>query len=364
MKRKILLVKGGLDGHDRGILVIARALRDAGEEVIYGGLYRDPEEIASMAIQEDPDLIGISMHSGAHIEIFSDVLDILKKKTKKDWILFGGGIIPQKDIPALHELGVKKIFLPGTDTKKVVDFVKEVRPVKEAGMPMEELVLRARCGDTLAASRLMTLVTRGNKEAKRVLAGPIVLGVTGPGGVGKSTLIGKLIRAFRAEGKTVGVVVCDPISVSGGSFLGDRIRMGEFFNDGGVFIRSLSQYENYKGVTPETPELIKIFELMKKDVVIVETVGVGQGDLGFKELVKTLVFVTRPRLGDEIQVMKGGAIETADIIVVNQSDQPGADETQDILSREFGTEKKIFRTNAITGEGIAELIAGIKESHG
>jgi methylmalonyl-CoA mutase C-terminal domain/subunit len=126
-KIKTLLVKGGLDGHDRGIKIVARALRDAGVEVVYGGLYCSPEEIVTTALQEDADLIGISIHSNAHLGIFSEVLKLLKKKTGENRIVFGGGVIPKKDIPLLEKMGVKKIFLPGTDTKDIVKFVLEVQ---------------------------------------------------------------------------------------------------------------------------------------------------------------------------------------------------------------------------------------------
>ena len=124
-KIRILLAKPGLDGHDRGVKVIARALRDAGMEVIYTGLRQTPEQIVNAALQEDVDLIGLSILSGAHMTIFPRVLDLMREKGMSDVLLFGGGIIPEDDIPRLKEAGVSQIFLPGATTQEIVDFIRE-----------------------------------------------------------------------------------------------------------------------------------------------------------------------------------------------------------------------------------------------
>ncbi len=127
MKRKIrvLIAKPGLDGHDRGAKVIARALRDAGMEVIYTGLHQTPEQIVETAIQEDVDVIGLSILSGAHIPLFKKVMELLKEKNADDILVFGGGVIPEDDIPVLESFGVKKIFTPGTSTQEVIQFLEE-----------------------------------------------------------------------------------------------------------------------------------------------------------------------------------------------------------------------------------------------
>ena len=129
-KIRILLAKPGLDGHDRGIKVIAAAFRDAGFEVIYSGLRQTPDMIVNAAIQEDVDAIGVSILSGAHMTLFPAILDLLKEKKADNIILFGGGIIPDDDIPNLKEAGVKALFTPGTKIKDVVRFIeKEIRPL-------------------------------------------------------------------------------------------------------------------------------------------------------------------------------------------------------------------------------------------
>jgi methylmalonyl-CoA mutase C-terminal domain/subunit len=122
---RIVVAKPGLDGHDRGAKVIARALRDAGMEVIYTGLHQTPEQIVETAIQEDADIIGLSVLSGAHMTLFKRVLELLRERDASDILVFGGGIIPEGDIPLLEELGVARIFTPGTRTQDVVEFVNQ-----------------------------------------------------------------------------------------------------------------------------------------------------------------------------------------------------------------------------------------------
>jgi methylmalonyl-CoA mutase C-terminal domain/subunit len=126
---RILVAKPGLDGHDRGARVIARAFRDAGFEVVYTGLHQTPEQIVAAALQEDVDLIGLSVLSGAHMSLFKRVIELLKTNKADDVIVIGGGIIPEEDIPKLKKLGIKEIFLPGTSLDKIVGWLKDnVKP--------------------------------------------------------------------------------------------------------------------------------------------------------------------------------------------------------------------------------------------
>jgi len=122
---RVVVAKPGLDGHDRGAKIVARALRDAGFEVIYTGLHQTPEQIVATAVQEDADAIGLSVLSGAHNYLFKRVLDLLKEKGAEDVVVFGGGIIPPEDIVALKAIGVKELFTPGTSTQDIVRFVHE-----------------------------------------------------------------------------------------------------------------------------------------------------------------------------------------------------------------------------------------------
>ncbi len=122
---RVVVAKPGLDGHDRGAKVVARALRDAGMEVIYTGLHQTPEQIVETAIQEDADAVGLSVLSGAHMTLFRRVLELLGERGAQDIVVFGGGIIPEADIPELEKLGVAKIFTPGATTQSIVDWVRD-----------------------------------------------------------------------------------------------------------------------------------------------------------------------------------------------------------------------------------------------
>lgn len=135
MKLKIIIAKPGLDGHDRGAKVVARALRDAGYEVVYTGIRQTPEMIAETALQEDADMIGLSILSGAHLELFPRVVDELKKRGMEDVVLFAGGIIPQEDIAQLEKIGFKGVFGPGTSTHDIIDFVKKHEEKNGAAAP-------------------------------------------------------------------------------------------------------------------------------------------------------------------------------------------------------------------------------------
>jgi methylmalonyl-CoA mutase C-terminal domain/subunit len=128
-KIRVLLAKPGLDGHDRGVKVIARALRDAGMEVIYTGLRQTPEQIVNAALQEDANIIGLSILSGAHMTIFPRVIELMREKGMDDTLLFGGGIIPEDDVPKLKEAGVSAVFLPGASTEEIIKYIREsVKP--------------------------------------------------------------------------------------------------------------------------------------------------------------------------------------------------------------------------------------------
>ena len=234
-----------------------------------------------------------------------------------------------------------------------------------------ELVERMLAGDHVALSRLITKVENRSEDLSEVMAAiyphagrAYTMGVTGPPGSGKSTLTDRLISVVRPQGVSVGVVAVDPSSpFSGGAVLGDRIRMMRHATDPGVFIRSLSSRGSYGGLSRATKEIVKLLDAFGMDLVIVETVGVGQTELDIMELAETTVVVLVPESGDTVQTMKAGITEIADIFVVNKADREGADR----IRREIETMVEIGRKDddawsspvisciAIRGEGVGEL---------
>ena len=196
-------------------------------------------------------------------------------------------------------------------------------------------VQRARDGDVRALGRLLTWVENGAPELRQVLAAaaPLtgqarVLGLTGAPGVGKSTLSGALVAAYRQRGLRVGVLAVDPSSpFTGGALLGDRVRMTAHTTDPGVYIRSLASRGHLGGLSWATPQALRVLDAAGYDVVIVETVGVGQAEVEIASLADTTLVLLAPGMGDGIQAAKAGILEIADVLVVNKADRPGADDT-------------------------------------
>jgi len=213
--------------------------------------------------------------------------------------------------------------------------------------------------DPAAAPVLRTTYTRAGKAR--------TIGITGPPGSGKSTLVAALVAAYRRAGERVAVVAVDPSSpFTGGAILGDRIRLRDQFLDEGLFIRSMATRGQTGGLARATGRMAAVLDAVGYGVVLVETVGVGQEEVDVVRLVDTVCLVTVPGLGDDIQAIKAGIIEIADVLVVNKSDRPGADEAARDLrymlslgASRTGWTPPIVRTTATTGEGVERLVKEI-----
>ncbi len=228
-------------------------------------------------------------------------------------------------------------------------------------------------GERRAAARLASVVENGGARAEAVLEalhprlrGVPRLGMTGPPGVGKSTLVDALVRRFRQDGRTVGVVAVDPTSpFTGGAVLGDRVRMGDLTLDPGVFIRSMATRGSLGGLARSTKEVADVLEAFGQDVLVIETVGVGQTEMDIAGAADTVVVVLSPEAGDAIQAMKAGLMEVADILVVNKADRPGADQMVRTLEADLAMRPPadwrppVLTTVATRAQGLDEVAAAV-----
>ncbi len=232
-------------------------------------------------------------------------------------------------------------------------------------------------GDVRAVAKLIRRIDDGDREVLADLAElyrhsgrSYVIGFTGSPGVGKSTLVDRVVSRFRKDGKTVGILAVDPTSpFTGGAILGDRIRMQKHFLDEGVFIRSLATRGKFGGLTRSTADAIVVFDAMGKDVIIVETVGVGQDEVDIVHSAHTTILVTVPGLGDEIQAIKAGLMEIGDLFVVNKADREGSSKTVREIRSMLGMSSnrfeadgwmpQVLETVATQERGVEELYQAI-----
>jgi LAO/AO transport system kinase len=237
----------------------------------------------------------------------------------------------------------------------------------------DAFIERLRAGDRRALARAVTLVENNAPEARRILARlhaagghAHVVGLTGSPGAGKSTLVTQLARELRRRDQRIGVIAVDPTSpYTGGAILGDRIRMQELAGDPNVYIRSMASRGSLGGLAASTRDVTRALDAAGFDTIIIETVGAGQAEVEIVRAAQTVVVVTVPGMGDDIQAIKAGILEIADVFVVNKADRPGADQTAaelrmllslDPARGERAWRVPIVKTSAASGEGVPELV--------
>jgi LAO/AO transport system kinase len=239
-------------------------------------------------------------------------------------------------------------------------------------MDIDDLIAAARNGSPRAAGRLLSLVegdrrdevltSIGAAEAPEPVRDVQVIGITGPPGAGKSTTIAALVTAYRGRGRRVAVLAVDPSSpFSGGALLGDRIRMAAHINDSDVLIRSVASRGHIGGLAAAVPAAIRLLGAIGYDVILLETVGVGQSEIEIAAVADPTVVILNPGAGDAVQAAKAGVLEVADIVVVNKADRDGAEQTVRDLRAE--TKAPIVSLIAARGEGVADLTTAIDDHH-
>ena len=236
---------------------------------------------------------------------------------------------------------------------------------------LDELLARLHKRDRLALSRVLTLISRGEHlTAIRAAIGPKpdatpVVAITGNAGVGKSTLVGKLAEQLRTQQKSVAVLACDPESpLTGGALLGDRVRMSSRPDDLGLYIRSLAATSGHQAVAEHVDLMIRVLADFGFDVILLETVGAGQGDTAVRSLAEVVVVLVQPESGDELQWEKAGLLEIADVVVVHKADLPGAErmesQVKELLSLPGCREIVVLRVSSTKGQGFAQLWSAIE----
>lgn len=243
---------------------------------------------------------------------------------------------------------------------------------------MTELIEKMLAGDRLSLARLITIVEREGEEVPKIMrtiyphtGRAYCVGITGPPGGGKSTMVSRLTTIARKKGLQVGVVAVDPTSpFSGGAVLGDRVRMQQHFLDDGVFIRSMATRGSHGGLPRTASSVIKLLDASGKDIIFVETVGVGQTEVDVMETADTVVVILVPEAGDTIQTMKAGLMEIADIFAVNKADRPGADfVVADLMAMLHQSPKQswwqvpVVPTQAANDIGVTDLYQQIEKHH-
>ena len=387
LKNKIRIVTAAslFDGHDVSINIMRRVFQYSGAEIIHLGHNRSVEEIVECAIQEDAHAIAITSYQGGHMEFFTYMYTLLKQKDAGHIKIFGGGggtILP-KEMEELHELGILKIYSP--DDGRILGLqgmVNEILQIIDINLysGLEIDLTKVRDRNHMEIGKMISLVENNYSKSRKIIkeiknkAGDVpVLGITGTGGAGKSSILDELVRNFLTDfkKKNIGIVTIDPSKrKTGGALLGDRIRMNAI-HDPRVFMRSMATRQANLALSSHISEVIDILKFAGFDLIIIETSGIGQSDTEIVEIADVSVYVMTPEYGAPTQLEKIEMLDYADIIALNKSDKAGADDAIRDIKKQYrrnhllwdlpDSEIPVYRTVAsqFNDPGIKNLYSGI-----
>ena len=345
----------GLDGHDRGVKLIARLMRDSGIHVIYSGLWQTPKSLAVSARDEDVDCIAVSMMSNSHLVLVPRLLESLRGAGRGDIAVNVGGIIPREDVQPLLDSGVRAIFHTGTGLDQIVE---SVRSCVKSYTPLGDAAA-GEAGAQARLARLISMAHAGSLPTGTPLRRPeLIVGITGAPGAGKSTLVAALGSEAVRRSRRMAVVAFDPMSpITSGALLGDRLRVDFNVIGDGLFYRSLAiAGEDYATL----PTIAGLIGAAGYDTLVVETVGAGQNDCAIRQQVDRTAVVVVPGMGDSVQMDKAGILEIADLFVANKADHAGeAQLVKELLDIASG--RPILETVATEGRGVDALYDALIE---
>ncbi|GIV29356.1 MAG: Fused isobutyryl-CoA mutase [Bacteroidia bacterium] len=362
-KNKIRIVTAAalFDGHDAAINIMRRIMQSTGAEVIHLGHDRSVSDIVNTAIQEDANAIAVTSYQGGHMEFFKYMYDLLKENNASHIRIFGGGggVILPTEIEELHAYGITRIYSPDDGRRMSLQgMINDV--IEKSDFPTgkditKDTVAKARQGDYHAIAQLISAAENFSEEKNtaRILhqinesaktSTTPVLGITGTGGAGKSSLIDEIIRRFLIDfpDKKIGIISVDPTKrKSGGALLGDRIRMNSV-NNPRVYMRSMATRQSNLALSKSVQEALNILKIAGFDLIILETAGIGQSDTEITEYADVSMYVMTPEYGAATQLEKIDMLEFADIIAINKFDKRGALDALRDVKKQYKRNKKLF----------------------
>lgn len=339
---RIVTAASLFDGHDASINIMRRILQASGVEVIHLGHNRSVAQIVDAAIQEDVNAIALSSYQGGHVEFLKYMVDMLRERGGEKIRVFagGGGVIVPEEAQELHEYGVTRVYTPDDGQTMglqgmIDDILEKSRFQPDEDAP--DLLAPVLAGDRRALSHLLSAIENGhlsadlssemNVQIKQLPTPAPVLGITGTGGAGKSSLTDEIILRFRNgqdDGLNIALIAVDPTRrKTGGALLGDRIRMNAIDHPN-IFMRSVATRDAPGEIPEHLTQMVKACKLAGFDLVIVETPGIGQGDAGITRLVDVSLYVMTPEFGAQSQLEKIDMLDFADAVAINKFDRQGA----------------------------------------